>query len=112
MCSPDARRAHLHATDVVRWSIAPQLLEATCNRADRRYQHPLDGTQAVLVDSVGLVCLGMQVTGSTCASGAPLGDDAACSDGTETEMRASEFDFQFVVSGTTTPSALMNRIYT
>ena len=79
------------------------------------YHSPSSGSavrQAALTPA-GFACLGLGVRTSTCASGAAL--DAAtarCADGTPTTLRAAEFDFSFVQSGTTTPMAPFGAVHT
>ena len=59
-------------------------------------------SQAILT-AQGYACLGFSLSPSTCLTGAAVDQvTASCADGTPTTLSASEFDFTFVRSGTTT----------
>ena len=59
-------------------------------------------SQAVFSQS-GFACLGFGVRTSYCPSGATLGAQGRCPDGTDSAVPSAEFTFEFVASGTTTP---------
>ena len=59
----------------------------------------------------GYACLGFGLQPSFCPSGAALDSVANCADGTPIRMKATEFDFHFVQTGTTTPMPALGLTY-
>eukprot|EP00966_Prymnesium_polylepis_P300472 6943929-Prymnesium_polylepis.1 len=75
--------------------------------------HPLmsDSAFQALYTASGFACIGVGLQPSVCASGAPLHrSNATCNDGTPVTVRATEFEFRFVRSGTTTLMPALGRI--
>lgn len=69
---------------------------------DLEYWNPQAQSQAMYTDA-GFACLGLGLRPSYCQSGAPLNASTGwCLDGTFPIVRAAEFVFSFVESGTTT----------
>ena len=69
-------------------------------------------SQAVFT-TTGYACIGFGVRASVCTSGASLvATTARCADGTEASMRAAEFDFRLVASGTTTALSQVDVVFT
>eukprot|EP00966_Prymnesium_polylepis_P153986 3555768-Prymnesium_polylepis.1 len=68
------------------------------------YANPTANAQALLVID-GYACLGAGVRTAGCASGSSLDPSTAmCTDGTQSIMQGTEFQFAFVYPNTTTPS--------
>lgn len=68
-------------------------------------------SQAVLTES-GIVCLGFGLRPSYCDSGSGLDAvHATCTDGSDTTMRATEFEFRFVITGTDQTMPAFDRMF-
>ena len=94
-------------------SVSPQPLYYASNVAVE-YRSPAStlATQAVYT-SAGFTCIGFGVRSSLCTSAAALNPvTASCVDGTPTTLRAAEFSFRFVRSGTSTLMPPFDTMYT